>query len=160
MMTQVFDNLNYKFLTTDNIEINVRAYVVGRIIDPYVATMKLKSYVTTLQALCGGAVKAVVTTTTSHDILKNSSNMDEKVKKKLGRRSEVFGLEVNDFGISSLTLPPNLVEPLAREAVSERLAEAKAIKAQGEFEASKYQNMTAEIMGKNKSSLQVQYLNF
>ena len=65
-----------------------------------------------------------------------------------------------DFGIDSIRLPTQMVEPLARAAISEKLAEAKAIKAKGEFESSKFQAMTADILSKNKSSMQVQYLNF
>lgn len=53
-----------------------------------------------------------------------------------------------------------MIEPLAREAVSERLAEAKKITSKGQFEASKFQAMTAEILSGNKDSMQVQYLNF
>ena len=69
-------------------------------------------------------------------------------------------MDITDFGITDIVLPPELVEPLAREAVSERLAEAKGIKAKAEFEASKWQGKTAEIMERNKGSMHVQYLNF
>ena len=80
--------------------------------------------------------------------------------KSLGKRANIFGLDILDFNITNITIPDSLVEPLAREAVSERLAQAKAIKAKGEFESSKFQTMTAEIMEKNKNSMHVQYLNF
>lgn len=91
MKAQVFDNLCYKFLTQDNVEIDIKTYIIGKIIDPYTAILKLKDYRLALKGLCGGAVKAVITSSTSHDLLKNSSSLDQQVLKKLGKTASVFG---------------------------------------------------------------------
>jgi regulator of protease activity HflC (stomatin/prohibitin superfamily) len=165
--------LRYKFLSNDNVDIEVRSYINAAIIEPYIAIFRLKDYKETMRALCGGAVKAIITSNSSHDILKMAGKLDEKVNlsflaknltfqviEKLGKTANQFGFDISDFGITDIILPHSLVEPLAREAVSERLAEAKQIKAKAEYEASKWQGKTAEIMERSKSSMHVQYLEF
>jgi hypothetical protein len=43
------------------------------------AIFRLKDYKETMRALCGGAVKAIITSNSSHDILKMAGKLDEKV---------------------------------------------------------------------------------
>ena len=71
--------MKYKFLSKDNVDIGVNAYLNAAIIEPYIAIFRLKDYVGTMKALCGGAVKAIITSNTSHDILKMAGKLDAEV---------------------------------------------------------------------------------
>jgi hypothetical protein len=87
--------LRYKFLSNDNVDIEVQAYINGAIVEPYIAIFRLKDYKETMRALCGGAVKAIITSNSSHDILKMAGKLDEKVNLSFLAKNLIFRLSKN-----------------------------------------------------------------
>ena len=91
MLSTVYDKLVFKFLTNDNVEITLVGYITVRIIDPYTAVLKVKDRVSAIKGLCGGAIKSIITTSSSQEILSNSSTLDEKIMKRFGGNASIFG---------------------------------------------------------------------
>lgn len=148
------------FLTTDNVQIDIKTYTVSRIVDPYKAICKIQNWQRAIEALVSQTIKRLLSSMKIHEFLEKSPVFDQMVKNKMGNRSFIFGIEILDFGINGVTIEQKFIGPLSQATIAEKEKKCQYMVAEAQKECSAIQKNATDILDKDENAVHVQYLDF
>lgn len=150
---------NLQCLTNDSVKIMVSIAVRYKVIDPYSSHFFVVDRHNTMNLMIISALKNIVSSCPWAKVLKYTSLVSDKVFEYCKPRAALFGVELEEFLITGLSLPPHLRETLASEGMSKANSQAKKVKAERGMEVSKLMSKAADLM-KSSSTKQIKYLNW
>jgi regulator of protease activity HflC (stomatin/prohibitin superfamily) len=92
------------------------------------------------------------------DLLAHRETVNEELRDKIAQSTSAWGVEVKQVEIRDITLPPELLRAMARQAEAERERRAKVIAATGELEASQELSEAAQRLSESPGALQLRTL--
>jgi regulator of protease activity HflC (stomatin/prohibitin superfamily) len=92
------------------------------------------------------------------DLLAHRDEVNNELRAQISTSTEAWGVEVRQVEVRDITLPPELLRAMARQAEAERERRAKVIAATGELEASKELSEAAFRLTESPGALQLRTL--
>ncbi|KAJ1364807.1 Stomatin-4 [Parelaphostrongylus tenuis] len=144
-----FDVPPQEILSRDSVTVSVEAVIsVTNVNDAQFSTRLLAQ--TTLRNVLG--------TKTLSEMLSERDSIASITEKVLDEGTDPWGVKVERVEIKDIRLPHQLMRSMAAEAEAVRRARAAIIHAEGERSASRWMSEAAEIISRNKTSVQLRYL--
>lgn len=151
----VYDARMIKIITKDNIRADVNSFVYYRVIEPKLAVLQVKDYISATQNLAKTVLRDVLGGAELDGILAQSSELTLAIQKEIDEKSDGWGIKVSDVAISDVILPKEMERAIAKQAEAERERRARIIIAQGEATAAKKMLEAAKIYEKSPITLKL-----
>lgn len=156
--TEVLEIYSPSILTNDNVQLEVRSYVKFKVVNPYKAYYQIADFRQALDMLAQGVKKNTLVEYKMSEILHKTREFSTKLQRKLARPASAFGVQIDTVEVTNISLPADMIIPLAQAAMAERDKDAKIKIAQGDLESAKMLKEAAEILDGNKKSVDLRYL--
>jgi regulator of protease activity HflC (stomatin/prohibitin superfamily) len=151
----VYDARMIKIITKDNIRADVNSFVYYRVIEPKLAILQVKDYISATQNLAKTVLRDVLGGAELDGILAQSSELTLAIQKEIDEKSDGWGIKVSDVAISDVILPKEMERAIAKQAEAERERRARIILAQGEAAAATKMLEAAKIYEKSPITLKL-----
>src|SRR5205823_7643440 len=92
------------------------------------------------------------------DLLAHREEVNNELRAQISTSTVAWGVEVRQVEVRDITLPPELLRAMARQAEAERERRAKVIAATGELEASKELAQAATRLTESPGAIQLRTL--
>lgn len=158
LRTVTMDIPSQKIITKDNVSIDIAAVAYYHIVDPKKSVVAIEDVYSAVNQISQTTVRNVVGQFSLDQLLSQTADINEKIKKVIDSHTEDWGVQVTAVEIKDITLPDNMQRAMAKEAEAEREKRAKIIAADGEFQASKKLGEAADIISKHPVALQLRTL--
>jgi regulator of protease activity HflC (stomatin/prohibitin superfamily) len=145
-------------ITKDNVTIQVDAVVYFRVVDPVKAVIGVDNFKLASQRIAMTSLRSIIGRHELDNLLAHRDDINNELRATIALSTQGFGVEVHDVQIRDITLPPELLRAMARQAEAERERRAKVISARGELEASKELSAAAAQLASAPGSLQLRTL--
>jgi regulator of protease activity HflC (stomatin/prohibitin superfamily) len=158
LRTEVVDIPPQAAITKDNVTVQVDAVVYFRVVDPVKAVIGVDNFRVASQRVAMTSLRSIIGRHELDNLLAHRDDINSELKATIAISTVSYGVEVNDVQIRDITLPPELLRAMARQAEAERERRAKVIAATGELEASKELSAAAAQLSSAPGSLQLRTL--
>jgi len=158
LRVEVVDIPPQAVISKDNVTLKVDAVVYFQVVDPVRATVGVDDFRFASQRVAMTSLRSIVGRFELDDLLAHREEVNAELKAQIGASTESWGVEVRQVEIRDVTLPPELLRAMARQAEAERERRAKVIAATGELEASVELAAAAEKLATSAGALQLRTL--
>jgi regulator of protease activity HflC (stomatin/prohibitin superfamily) len=158
LRVEVVDIPPQAVISKDNVTLKVDAVVYFQVVDPVRATVGVDDFRFASQRVAMTSLRSIVGRFELDDLLAHREEVNAELKAQIGASTESWGVEVRQVEIRDVTLPPELLRAMARQAEAERERRAKVIAATGELEASLELAAAAEKLAGSSGALQLRTL--
>ena len=131
-------------LTKDNVPVNVDAILFWQVSDPEAATLKVQSYINTVQLASQTALRDVIGKSTLSEMLAGRDTIGKSIDDLIQERVSTWGIKTISVEIRDVKIPQELQDAMAKVATADRekmarvkLAESESLAADKMLEASK-----------------------
>jgi|SRR5947209_49553 regulator of protease activity HflC (stomatin/prohibitin superfamily) len=145
-------------ITSDNVTVQVDAVVYFQVLDPVKAILGVDSFRFASQRVAMTSLRSIIGRFELDDLLAHRETVNEELRDKIAQSTGAWGVEVKQVEIRDITLPPELLRAMARQAEAERERRAKVIAATGELEASQELSEAAQRLSESPGALQLRTL--
>ncbi len=146
-------------ITADNVTVQVDAVVYFQVLDPVQAILGVDSFKFASQRVAMTSLRSIIGRFELDDLLAHRETVNDELRDKIAQsRPGAWGVEVKQVEIRDITLPPELLRAMARQAEAERERRAKVIAATGELEASRELAEAATKLATAPGALQLRTL--
>ncbi|HTJ73988.1 MAG TPA: slipin family protein [Acidimicrobiales bacterium] len=145
-------------ITADNVTIQVDAVVYFQVRDPVQAILGVDSFRFASQRVAMTSLRSIIGRFELDDLLAHRETVNDELRDKIAVSTGAWGVEVKQVEIRDITLPPELLRAMARQAEAERERRAKVIAATGELEASQELAEAAAKLTESPGALQLRTL--
>jgi regulator of protease activity HflC (stomatin/prohibitin superfamily) len=145
-------------ITADNVTIQVDAVVYFQVRDPVQAILGVDSFRFASQRVAMTSLRSIIGRFELDDLLAHRETVNDELREKIAQSTGAWGVEVKQVEIRDITLPPELLRAMARQAEAERERRAKVIAATGELEASQELAEAAAKLTESPGALQLRTL--
>ena len=145
-------------ITADNVTVQVDAVVYFQVIDPVQAILGVDSFKFASQRVAMTSLRSIIGRFELDDLLAHREVVNDELRDKIAVSTGAWGVEVKQVEIRDITLPPELLRAMARQAEAERERRAKVIAATGELEASQELSEAAAQLAMSPGALQLRTL--
>lgn len=145
-------------ITADNVTVQVDAVVYFQVIDPVQAILGVDSFKFASQRVAMTSLRSIIGRFELDDLLAHREVVNDELRDKIAVSTGAWGVEVKQVEIRDITLPPELLRAMARQAEAERERRAKVIAATGELEASRELAEAATKLATAPGALQLRTL--
>ncbi len=145
-------------ITADNVTVQVDAVVYFQVIDPVQAILGVDSFKFASQRVAMTSLRSIIGRFELDDLLAHRETVNDELRDKIAVSTGAWGVEVKQVEIRDITLPPELLRAMARQAEAERERRAKVIAATGELEASRELAEAATKLATAPGALQLRTL--
>lgn len=158
LRVEVVDIPPQAVITSDNVTVQVDAVVYFQVIDPIRATIGVDSFRIACQRVAMTGLRSIIGRHELDNILAHRDSINDELKTKIAQSTSSWGVQVHQIEIRDITLSPELLRAMARQAEAERERRAKVISARGELEASKELAEAAQKLYASPGALQLRTL--
>jgi regulator of protease activity HflC (stomatin/prohibitin superfamily) len=158
LRVEVVDIPPQAVISKDNVTLKVDAVVYFQVVDPVRATVGVDDFRFASQRVAMTSLRSIVGRFELDDLLAHREEVNAELKAQIGASTESWGVEVRQVEIRDVTLPPELLRAMARQAEAERERRAKVIAATGELEASQELAEAATTLASAPGALQLRTL--
>jgi regulator of protease activity HflC (stomatin/prohibitin superfamily) len=158
LRTVTMDIPSQKIITKDNVSIDIAAVAYYHIVDPKKSVVSIEDVYSAVNQISQTTVRNIVGQFSLDQLLSNTSDINEKIKKVIDAHTEPWGVEVTAVEIKDIQLPENMQRAMAKEAEADRERRAKIIAADGEFQAAQKLGEAADLISKHPVALQLRTL--
>ncbi len=158
LRTVTMDIPSQKIITKDNVSIDIAAVAYYHVVDPKKAVIAIEDVYSAVNQISQTTVRNVVGQFSLDQLLSQTADINEKIKKVIDSHTEDWGVQVTAVEIKDITLPDNMQRAMAKEAEAEREKRAKIIAADGEFQAAAKLGDAADLISKHPVALQLRTL--
>lgn len=159
LKTKTMDLYGASLLTSDNMSISLHIVIGYKIVDPYLATFAVDDPAMVIRDISLGLIKRVIGGYKFQEILHSQEKITSDFRAKLEKVLRKAGLIVPFADLTEINIPQSMVNTMATSAISNREAAAKQLIAESEKQSSMMLKKAGEIMGKNKDSVSLMYIN-
>jgi len=145
-------------ITADNVTIQVDAVVYFKVLDPVQAILGVDNFRFASQRVAMTSLRSIIGRFELDDLLAHRETVNDELRVKIAQSTGAWGVEVKQVEIRDITLPPELLRAMARQAEAERERRAKVIAATGELEASQELAEAARNLTESPGALQLRTL--
>src|SRR5215216_705140 len=145
-------------ITLDNVTIKVNAVLYFMVVNPNFAVVKVMDYIRATMQIAQTTLRSAVGQVDLDTLLAQREKVNERLQKIIDEQTEPWGVKVTIVEVKDVELPQSMQRAMAKQAEAEREKRAKIIHAAGEFEASKMLSAAARVIGKERATIQLRYL--
>ena len=158
LRTYTMDVPPQDIISKDNVSMRVNAVVYYRIIDPQRSIIQVEDYSDATGQLAQTILRSVLGRHDLDQILADRETLNKMLQEQLDGMTDAWGIKVSGVEIKNVDIEESMVRAIARQAEAERGRRAKIIHAEGEFQASEKLLAASQELSKNKSAMQLRYL--
>lgn len=158
LRTLSFDVPPQEVLTKDSVTIAVDAVVYWRVSKPLTSVIRVENAYYSTMLLAQTTLRNILGTKELREVLSQREDIVAQMQAILDEGTEPWGIQVERVEVKDVRLPVLLQRAMAKEAESQRDAQAKVIAAEGEKLASRALCEAAQVMSENSCALQLRYL--
>lgn len=158
LRTVTMDIPSQKIITKDNVSIDIAAVAYYHIVDPKKSVIAIEDVYSAVNQISQTTVRNVVGQFSLDQLLSQTADINEKIKKVIDSHTESWGVQVTAVEIKDIQLPENMQRAMAKEAEAERERRAKIVAAEGEMQAAQKLGEAADVMSKHPVALQLRTL--
>lgn len=147
-------------LTKDNCTVIVDVFINYKIVVPEYTLYFAKNYFTLLTKMVQSVMRIIFSERTLSQLLNNRKEIEKSTTHIVDEKAHPYGIDVVSIETQRMELPKALERAMAIAAESEKEAEAKQIKARGNFESAKIFTKAANELGKNQHAMELKYFEF
>jgi len=154
----VMDVPTQDVISKDNVSVKVNAVVYFRIVDPEKAIIQVANVFEATSQLAQTTLRSVLGQHELDEMLSERDKLNQDIQQILDQHTDAWGIKVANVEIKHIDLDESMIRAIAAQAEAERARRAKVIHAEGEKQASQHLAEAAEMLGTQKQSLQLRYL--
>jgi regulator of protease activity HflC (stomatin/prohibitin superfamily) len=158
LRVEVVDIPPQAVITQDNVTIQVDAVVYFQVVDPVKAIIGVDNFRFASQRIAMTSLRSIIGRHELDDLLAHRDNINDELRETIGRSTSHWGVEVRQVEVRDITLPPELLRAMARQAEAERERRAKVIAATAELQASEELAEAARRLSESPGALQLRTL--
>ena len=158
LRVEVVDIPPQAVISKDNVTLQVDAVVYFQVVDPVRAIVGVDSFRFASQRVAMTSLRSIIGRFELDDLLAHREEVNSELRAQIASSTEAWGVEVRQVEVRDITLPPELLRAMARQAEAERERRAKVIAATGELEASVELAEAAEKLTGSPGALQLRTL--
>ncbi len=158
LRVEVVDIPSQSVITKDNVTIAVDAVVYFQVVDPVRAVIGVDNFRFASQRIAMTSLRSIIGRYELDSLLAHREDVNGELRSTIARSTAEWGVEVRQVEIRDVTLPPELLRAMARQAEAERERRAKIIAASGELQASQELSEAADRMAASPGAMQLRTL--
>lgn len=158
LRVEVVDIPSQAVITKDNVTIAVDAVVYFQVVEPIRAVIGVDNFRFASQRIAMTSLRSIIGRYELDSLLEHRENVNSELRATIARHTAEWGVEVRQVEIRDITLPPELLRAMARQAEAERERRAKVIAASGELQASRELAEAADRLTSSPGALQLRTL--
>ncbi|HET9732038.1 MAG TPA: slipin family protein [Acidimicrobiales bacterium] len=158
LRVEVVDIPSQSVITKDNVTIAVDAVVYFQVVDPVRAVIGVDNFRFASQRIAMTSLRSIIGRYELDSLLAHREDVNSELRATIARNTAEWGVEVRQVEIRDVTLPPELLRAMARQAEAERERRAKVIAASGELQASAELSAAADRLNDSPGALQLRTL--
>ena len=158
LRVEVVDIPSQSVITQDNVTIAVDAVVYFQVVDPVRAVIGVDNFRFASQRIAMTSLRSIIGRYELDSLLAHREDVNSELRATIARSTAEWGVEVRQVEIRDVTLPPELLRAMARQAEAERERRAKVIAASGELQASTELAEAADKLTASPGALQLRTL--
>jgi regulator of protease activity HflC (stomatin/prohibitin superfamily) len=158
LRVEVVDIPPQAVITKDNVTIQVDAVCYFQVVQPVQAIIGVDNFRFASQRVAMTSLRSIIGRFELDDLLAHREEVNSELRAQISGSTESWGVEVRQVEVRDITLPPELLRAMARQAEAERERRAKVIAATGELEASVELSQAAEKLAESPGALQLRTL--
>ena len=147
-----------KVITRDNVSIDVAAVAYYQVRDPIKSLVEIDNVIQAINQIAQTTVRNVVGQSTLDEILANTEQINQSIKKILDVTTERWGVVIDIVELKDIQLPESMQRAMAKQAEAEREKRGKIIAAEGEALSAKQLGVAADVMAEHPIALQLRNL--
>jgi len=159
LRVEVVDIPSQSVITQDNVTISVDAVVYFQVVDPVRAVIGVDNFRFASQRIAMTSLRSIIGRYELDSLLAHREDVNSELRATIARSTAEWGVEVRQVEIRDVTLPPELLRAMARQAEAERERRAKVIAATGELQASEELSAAADKLAGSPGALQLRTLH-
>lgn len=145
-------------ITRDNVTIQVDAVVYFQVVNPIQAVIGVDNFRFASQRIAMTSLRSIIGRHDLDNLLAHREDVNNELRTVIAASTQHWGVEVRQVELRDITLPPELLRAMARQAEAERERRAKVIAATGELEASTELSQAATKLYESPGALQLRAL--
>lgn len=158
LRTVTMDIPSQKIITKDNVSIDIAAVAYSMVVDAEKSVVAVENIYYAVNQISQTTVRNVVGRFQLDELLSQTQEINEQIKKVIDIHTEPWGVEVTAVEIKDIVLPDNMQRAMAKQAEAERERRAKIVAAEGEMQAATKLGEAADIIAKHPVALQLRTL--
>lgn len=158
LRVEVVDIPPQAVITKDNVTIQVDAVVYFQVVDPIQAVIGVDNFRFASQRIAMTSLRTIIGRHELDDLLVHRENVNNELRTVIAASTHHWGVEVRQVELRDITLPPELLRAMARQAEAERERRAKVVAATGELQASQELAEAAAKLYESPGALQLRAL--
>ncbi len=159
LRTVTMDVPSQDIITKDNVTLKVNGVVYFKVHKPDQAIIAVENYYHATAEIAQTTLRSIIGQYELDDILSRRDEINSKLQVILDEVTEAWGIKITNVELKAIDLPEAMQRIMARTAEAERERRAKIISAEGEVGAAKKLVEAAQILGGEKDSLTLRYLD-
>ena len=145
-------------ITRDNVTVKVDAVVYFRVVNPEDAVVKVMDYIRATSLVAQTTLRSVLGQSDLDELLSKRDELNQRLQHIIDESTEPWGIKVSIVEVRDVSLPPEMINAMSRQAQAERERRAKVIHAEGEYEAAERLAEAGKVMAATPATLQLRYL--
>jgi regulator of protease activity HflC (stomatin/prohibitin superfamily) len=158
LRVEVVDIPPQAVITKDNVTIQVDAVVYFQVVDAVQAVLGVDNFRFASQRIAMTSLRSIIGRHELDNLLAHREDVNNELRTVIAASTHHWGVEVRQVELRDITLPPELLRAMARQAEAERERRAKVIAATGELEASAELSEAAAKLYESPGALQLRAL--
>jgi len=145
-------------ITRDNVTVKVDAVIYFRVVNPEDAVVKVADFIRATSLIAQTTLRNVIGQSDLDELLSKRDQVNQRLQEMIDESTEPWGVKVTAVEVRDVTLAPEMIRAIARQAEAERERRAKIIHADGEAQAAERLAEAGRIMTSTPATLQLRYL--
>lgn len=158
LRVEAIDIPSQQVITADNVTVAVDAVVYFQVTDPVAAVVGVDRYKFASERVAMTSLRSIIGRFQLDDLLAHRGEVNAELRAVIAASTVSWGVDVRQVEVRDISLPPELLRAMARQAEAERERRAKVIAATGELEASKELAEAADRLSESPGALQLRTL--
>jgi len=158
LRVEVVDIPSQAVITKDNVTIQVDAVIYFQVVEPIRAVIGVDNFRFASQRIAMTSLRSIIGRYELDSLLEHREGINSELRATIARHTTEWGVDVRQVEIRDITLPPELLRAMAKQAEAERERRAKIIAATGELQASKELSEAADRLAASPGAMQLRTL--
>jgi len=146
-------------MTKDNVPVDVDAIVYWKVIDPEKAILNVTDYDGMVAYVSQTSLREIIGEHELDVLIAEREKMGKRLREIIDAKTEEWGVQVISVEVRDIKIPPQLQDAMARQAQAERERRARVILASAEYQAAEQFIKAAEQYSKNRTALELRWMN-